>query len=58
MRWRGEKPQPVVHLNELIVGDLAVRPAWHDLEQVPVRANGRVRQLAELRARQRRLVTP
>src|SRR5580692_6853431 len=54
-RGRSEKSQPIMHLNSLIVGDLAVRAPWNDLEEVPVRADRRVRQLAELRTRQHRL---
>jgi hypothetical protein len=44
-----------VHLNELIVGDLAVRVTWDDLEEVPIRPDSRLRQLAQLRACQRGL---
>jgi hypothetical protein len=42
-RGRREKPQPVMHLNELIVGDLAVWAPWNDLKEIPIRADKRVR---------------
>ncbi len=40
-----------MHLNELIVGDLAVWAPWNDLKEVPIWADKRFRKLAELRTR-------
>jgi hypothetical protein len=48
VRRGGEEPGPIAQLNLFVVPDLAVRMTGHNLKQVAIRTDGRLREMAEL----------